>query len=176
MERKILILDYGSQYTQLIARRVREAGVYSEIYAHDVSDDAIRSFGAAGIILSGGPDSTTETGAPTIPDAVLEAGVPLLGICYGMQALAVRFGGEVRPSTEREYGYAEVELIDDDPLLAGLAGADGKLKVWMSHGDRVERLPAGFKAIARSRNAPLAAIVNPERKIYGLQFHPEVTH
>src|SRR5690606_29982767 len=98
------------------------------------------------------------------------------GICYGMQALAARFGGEVRPSTEREYGYAEVELIDDDPLLAGLGGADKTLKVWMSHGDRVERLPAGFKAIARTRNAPLAAIASPERRIYGLQFHPEVTH
>src|SRR5690554_4169761 len=141
MERKILILDYGSQYTQLIARRVREAGVYSEIYAHDVSDDAIRAFGAAGVILSGGPDSVSTTCAPSVSDAVLEAGVPVLGICYGMQALAARFGGEVRPSAEREYGLAEVEVTGDDPLLAGLAGPDSALKVWMSHGDRVERLP-----------------------------------
>jgi len=176
MQHKILILDYGSQYTQLIARRVREAGVYSEIYAHDAPDEAIAAFGAAGIILSGGPDSATAAGAPTVPDSVLEAGVPLLGICYGMQALAARLGGEVRASSEREYGYAEVELTDDDPLLAGLGGADGTLRVWMSHGDRVERLPPGFKAIARSRNAPLAAIAHPERRIYGLQFHPEVTH
>src|SRR5690606_2921782 len=157
MERKILILDYGSQYTQLIARRVREAGVYSEIYAHDASDEAIAAFGASGIILSGGPDSAAATGAPTISDAVLEARVPLLGICYGMQALAARLGGEVRPSTEREYGYAEVVLTEDDPLLGGRGGTEASLKVWMSHGDRVERLPPGFKAIAKSRNAPLAA-------------------
>src|SRR5690606_7394994 len=176
MERKILILDYGSQYTQLIARRVREAGVYSEIYAHDAPDEAITAFNASGIILSGGPDSAAATGAPTVSDAVLDAGVPLLGICYGMQALAARRGGEVRPSDQRAYGYAEVVLIDEDPLLGGLGGTDGALKVWMSHGDRVERLPPGFKAIAKSRNAPLAAIANPERRIYGLQFHPEVTH
>jgi GMP synthase (glutamine-hydrolysing) len=177
MDGKILILDYGSQYTQLIARRVREAGVYSEIYAHDAPPEAIAAFGAAGIVLSGGPDSAAVAGAPTIADTVLEAGVPLLGICYGMQALAARFGGEVQPSTHREYGHAEVVVIDDEnPLLGGLAGEDGALKVWMSHGDRVEQLPPGFKPIAKSRNAPLAGICDPERRIYGLQFHPEVTH
>ncbi len=150
--------------------------MYSEIYAHDVADDAIAAFGAAGIILSGGPDSVVATGAPTVADAVLEAGVPLLGICYGMQALAARLGGEVRPSNEREYGYAEVRLTENDPLLGGLGGGDAELRVWMSHGDRVERLPPGFSAIAKSRNAPFAAIADAERRIFGLQFHPEVTH
>ncbi|HEX7081415.1 MAG TPA: glutamine-hydrolyzing GMP synthase [Gammaproteobacteria bacterium] len=176
MECRILILDYGSQYTQLIARRVREAGVYSEIYAHDVSDDAIASFRPAGIILSGGPDSAAGTGAPTVADAVVEAGVPVLGICYGMQALAARFGGVVQPSAHREYGYAEVVVTGEDGLLAGIGGRDRTLKVWMSHGDRVESLPDGFVRIAESRNSPLAGMADPRRRIYGLQFHPEVTH
>ncbi|MFO7287855.1 MAG: glutamine-hydrolyzing GMP synthase, partial [Gammaproteobacteria bacterium] len=176
MEGKILILDYGSQYTQLIARRVREAGVYSEIYSCDAPAEAIAAFGASGIILSGGPDSVSAAGAPQVSDAVLEAGVPLLGICYGMQALAAKFGGEVRPADHREYGYAEVELCGDDPLLSGLVGPNETLKVWMSHGDRVERLPPGFQVIAKTRNAPLAGIADSERRIYGLQFHPEVTH
>ena len=176
MECRILILDYGGQYTQLIARRVREAGVYSEIYPHDAPSEAIAAFGAAGIILSGGPESAAAASAPSVDEAVLAARVPLLGICYGMQALAARFGGEVLPSAEREYGYAEVALTDDNPLLGGLGGADSALKVWMSHGDRVERLPPGFVPIAKSRNAPLAGMADPERRVYGLQFHPEVTH
>jgi GMP synthase (glutamine-hydrolysing) len=173
---RILILDYGGQYTQLIARRVREAGVYSEIRSHDVSDAAIRAFAPSGIILSGGPESVSEAGAPSVGAAVLEAGVPVLGICYGMQALAAAFGGEVRAARHREFGYAEVAVTGDDPLLSGLAAPGETLKVWMSHGDRVESLPRGFGVIAASQNAPLAAFSNPEKRIYGLQFHPEVTH
>jgi GMP synthase (glutamine-hydrolysing) len=170
---RILILDFGGQYTQLIARRVREAGVYSEIYAHDAPADAIAAFGAYGIILSGGPESTTAADAPRVSEAVFAANVPVLGICYGMQALATRFGGAVEPADHREYGYAKIALTDDNPLLAGLGS---ELEVWMSHGDRVERLPPGFVAIAASKNAPLAGMADVERRLYGLQFHPEVTH
>jgi GMP synthase (glutamine-hydrolysing) len=170
---RILVVDFGGQYTQLIARRVREAGVYSEIFAHDAPANAIAAFDPAGIILSGGPESVHATGSPDVSDALLERGVPILGICYGMQALAAKLGGTVAPSERREFGYAEVALTGSDPLLAGLGQ---QLKVWMSHGDRVERLPQGFSVIARSSNAPLAAMADIDRKIYGLQFHPEVTH
>jgi len=173
---RILILDYGGQYTQLIARRVREAGVYSEIRPHDVAAADIRSFGAAGVILSGGPESVAAAEAPQINDAVLELGVPVLGICYGMQALAAKLGGSVQPATHREYGYAEVTIPAQSPLLGGLNGAQAPLRVWMSHGDRVEVLPPGFVPIAASANAPLAGMADPERRYYGLQFHPEVTH
>lgn len=173
---RLLILDYGSQYTQLIARRVREAGVYSEIHPHDLSAEAVAGFRASGIILSGGPESVGGDKAPEVSDAVIGAGVPILGICYGMQALAAKLGGEVRGSDHREFGYAEVSLAGDDELLGGLVGGDDQLKVWMSHGDRVEVLPAGFEPIAASRNAPLAGMADVERRIYGLQFHPEVTH
>ena len=173
---RVLILDFGGQYTQLIARRVREAGVYSEIMPHDADAAAIAAFAPAGIILSGGPDSATTEGAPRVDDAVFEAGVPILGICYGMQAVAAHLGGAVDQADHREFGYAEVELMNDDPLLGGLGNDSGGLKVWMSHGDRVERLPPGFKAIAATANAPLAGMANVEKRIYGLQFHPEVTH
>ena len=173
---RILILDYGSQYTQLIARRVREAGVYSEILPHDVAPETLTAFGASGIILSGGPESVGAEDAPSVSDAVVASGVPLLGICYGMQALAAKLGGSVRASAHREFGYAEVNLASDDGLLGGLAGNGNCLKVWMSHGDRVESLPAGFEAIASTANAPLAAMADVQRHIYGLQFHPEVTH
>ncbi|HEX6997745.1 MAG TPA: glutamine-hydrolyzing GMP synthase [Gammaproteobacteria bacterium] len=173
---RVLILDFGGQYTQLIARRVREAGVYSEIYPHDADPAAIAAFRPSGIILSGGPESVTADTGPRVHDAVLEAGVPLLGICYGMQALAVKLGGRVESAAEREFGYAEVDLRGaQDPLLGGLADS-GRLKVWMSHGDRVERLPPGFVTAASSANAPIAAMADVERRIYGLQFHPEVTH
>ena len=185
---RILILDYGSQYTQLIARRVREAGVYSEIHAPEISPDRLTAFGASGIILSGGPESVGAEDAPTVSDAIVESGVPLLGICYGMQALAEKLGGSVRPSSHREFGYAEVSLASGDGsgnglgarpgsgLLGGLAGDGNRLKVWMSHGDRVETLPDGFERIASTGNAPLAGMADSERHIYGLQFHPEVTH
>ena len=181
---RILILDYGSQYTQLIARRVREAGVYSEIHPPEISPGKLAEFGAAGIILTGGPESVGAEDAPVVSDAVAESGVPLLGICYGMQALAEKFGGTVQPSAHREFGYAEVNLLSGDGLgdrpgdglLDGLAGDSGRLKVWMSHGDRVETLPAGFERVASTGNAPLAAMADRRRRIYGLQFHPEVTH
>ncbi len=172
---RILIIDFGGQYTQLIARRVREVGVYSEILPFDAAREAIESFGAAGVILSGGPDSVSSAAAPRVDEVVFDLGVPILGICYGMQTLAARFGGEVAPADHREYGYAEVALAGQDPLLGGLVNG-APLKVWMSHGDRVERLPDGFSTIARSANAPLAAMANVEQRLYGVQFHPEVTH
>jgi GMP synthase (glutamine-hydrolysing) len=170
---RILVVDFGGQYTQLIARRVREVGVYSEILPYDASAEEVARFAPTGIVLSGGPESVGEEGSPQIADALIEQGVPMLGICYGMQALAAKFGGAVQAADHREYGYAEVHLAGTDPLLSGLGSG---LKVWMSHGDRVERLPAGFVAIGSSGNSPLAAMADVERKIYGLQFHPEVTH
>ncbi len=170
---RILVVDFGGQYTQLIARRVREVGVYSEILPFDATADEVARFAPTGIILGGGPESVSEAGSPQISDALVEQSVPVLGICYGMQALAAKFGGTVAPSTHREYGYAEVNLRGADPLLSGLGAG---LKVWMSHGDRVERLPNGFVAIGSSGNSPFAAMANVDRKIYGLQFHPEVTH
>ncbi len=177
---RILILDFGAQYTQLIARRVRELGVYCEILPWDAGDDAVRSFGARGIILSGGPESVTDAAPPRAPDAVFTLGVPVLGICYGMQTMAAQLGGRVAPSTHREFGYAKVRRIGSSRLLDGIAdegsGEVGLLDVWMSHGDRVESLPPGFTAIAATSNAPLAAMANDRAQFYGVQFHPEVTH
>jgi GMP synthase (glutamine-hydrolysing) len=173
---RILIIDYGGQYTQLIARRVREAGVYSEIYPHDAAAAAIREFAPAGVILSGGPESVSTAGAPQVSDTVLGLKVPVLGICYGMQALAAKLGGAVATAEHREFGYAEVELESTNPLFKGLTSAGQALRVWMSHGDRVDRLPPGFEPIAASKNAPLAGMADRERRLYGLQFHPEVTH
>jgi len=173
---RILILDFGSQYTRLIARRVREAGVYSEIHPHDMPAEALQGFQATGIILSGGPESVAADDAPEVSDAVVESGVPILGICYGMQALAAKLGGTVESADHREFGYAEVALGGGDSLLDGVATSGQALKVWMSHGDRVETLPDGFMAIAASANAPLAGMADKDRNYYGLQFHPEVTH
>jgi GMP synthase (glutamine-hydrolysing) len=178
---RILILDFGAQYTQLIARRVRESGVYCEIHPWDMSDDDVRAFGARGIILSGGPESVHVTAAPHAPAAVFESGVPVLGICYGMQTMAQQLGGRVLPSTHREFGYAQVTAAAPNRLLDGLrdhTDQQGRalLDVWMSHGDRVEELPPGFVACAFSANAPLAAMADDERRYYGVQFHPEVTH
>ncbi|NND37579.1 MAG: glutamine-hydrolyzing GMP synthase [Gammaproteobacteria bacterium] len=181
---RVLILDFGSQYTQLIARRVREAGVYSEIYPWDVDNDDVESFGADGIILSGGPESVVveaSGGSPRAPQRVFELGVPVLGICYGMQTMAEQLGGEVEPSDQREFGYAMVRSAGRNQLLGDLADAaleDGSpaLHVWMSHGDRVRALPDGFVAIASTDNAPLAGMADEGRRFYGLQFHPEVTH
>jgi len=179
-EHKILILDFGSQYTQLIARRVREAGVYCEIHPIEMSDSAIRAFAPRGIILSGGPESVTAADTPRASDTVFSLGVPVLGICYGMQTMAAQLGGKVEPSSHREYGYARVEVLGDAKLFAGLSdhNADSKsmLDVWMSHGDRVSSLPDGFHAIAATASAPLAAIADDSRNFYGIQFHPEVTH
>jgi GMP synthase (glutamine-hydrolysing) A subunit len=155
---RILILDFGSQYTQLIARRVREVGVYCEIHPFDVDAEFIRSFAPQGIILSGGPESVAGADTPRVDDAVIAADIPILGICYGMQALADKLGGTVEVSTHREFGYAEVSLSDHDGLLRGLGDSAGRLRVWMSHGDRVAALPPGFESVASSANAPLAAM------------------
>ena len=176
---RVLILDFGSQYTQLIARRVRECGVYSEIHPWDADDRFIRDFSPAGVILSGSPESVNLEAPPRVAQTVFELGVPVLGICFGMQAMAAQLGGEVEASTHREFGYAEIAPLDSE-LLAGLSdGADGEpalLKVWMSHGDRVTAVPPGFEVTARTSNSPLAAMEHRERRFYGLQFHPEVTH
>ncbi|MGH1538381.1 MAG: glutamine-hydrolyzing GMP synthase, partial [Gammaproteobacteria bacterium] len=178
---KILILDFGSQYTQLIARRVRELGTFSEIHPWDISLERIKAFNAKGIILSGGPESVTLENTPTISKEVLGLGIPVLGICYGMQAIAKQMEGEVEESDHKEFGYAQVNVGNDSELLSGLSdqtNTDAKavLDVWMSHGDRVAKLPSGFKIIASTDSAPIAAIENKDKKLFGLQFHPEVTH
>jgi GMP synthase (glutamine-hydrolysing) len=175
---RILILDFGSQYTQLIARRVRECGVYSEIQPWDMDEAALRAWQPAGVILSGGPESVNLERPPRVSQTVFDLGVPVLGICYGMQAMAAQLGGRVETSREREFGYAEV-LHRESSLLEGLhdvPGGDAILKVWMSHGDRVEAAPPGFRVTGSSSNSPLAAMEDPLRHFYGLQFHPEVTH
>jgi GMP synthase (glutamine-hydrolysing) len=178
---RILILDFGAQYTQLIARRVRELGVYCEIHPWDLSEAAVRAFGPRGVILSGGPESVTAQNPPRAPQAVFELGVPVLGICYGMQTMAQQLGGRVTPSSEREFGYAEVTVTGASRLLDQLAdrrNAAGAavLDVWMSHGDRVAALPPGFVASATTGTIPYAAMSDERRGFYGVQFHPEVTH
>jgi GMP synthase (glutamine-hydrolysing) len=178
---RILILDFGAQYTQLIARRVREIGVYSEILPWDVTDEEVRAFKPKGIILSGGPESVTDTKPPRAPDVVFTLGVPVLGICYGMQTMAQQLGGRVAPSTKREFGYAAVTTQAGCRLFGELADrvdsqGNAVLDVWMSHGDRVETLPEGFSVTAGTDHAPLAAMSDEKRRFYGVQFHPEVTH
>ena len=175
---RVLILDFGGQYTQLIARRVRECGVYSEIHPWDMDEDAIRAYAPDGVVLSGGPESVNIDNPPRVAQAVFEMNVPVLGICYGMQAMAAQLGGKVETSSHKEFGYAEITPHDSE-LLAGLNdGKDDKpmLKVWMSHGDRVESVPDGFAISGSSANSPLAAMEDSTRKYYGVQFHPEVTH
>ena len=178
---KILILDFGSQYTQLIARRIREIGVYCEIYSCDCSDEEVIAFGAKGIILSGGPESVTAGDTPRAPQAVFNAGVPVLGICYGMQTMTEQLDGKVESSNHREFGYAQIRARGHSKLLTDIEDHTspegyGLLDVWMSHGDRVVELPEGFKLIASSDGAPIAGIANEDKDFYGLQFHPEVTH
>lgn len=178
---KILILDFGSQYTQLIARRIREIGVYCEIYACDCSIDAVRKFGAKGIILSGGPETVTHGDTPRAPDGIFDLGVPVLGICYGMQTMAAQLGGSVEPSSQREFGYASIRARGHSALLRDIedhatAEGYGMLDVWMSHGDKVAELPDGFKLIASTDSAPIAGMADEARGLYGVQFHPEVTH
>jgi GMP synthase (glutamine-hydrolysing) len=178
---RILILDFGSQYTQLIARRVREAGVYCEIHPYDMPEATLQAFAPKGIILSGGPASVTEAQTARAPQGVFEMGVPVLGICYGMQTMAAQLGGDVELSSHREFGYAQVRARGHSQLLRDIEDHTtpegyGMLDVWMSHGDRVTRLPEGFKLIASSENAPLAGMADEARGFYGLQFHPEVTH
>jgi GMP synthase (glutamine-hydrolysing) len=181
MHQKILILDFGSQYTQLIARRVRETSVYCEIHPWDATPHFIQEFAPAGIILSGGPASVPVAETPRAPQIVFELGVPVLGICYGMQTMAAQLGGAVENGEIREFGYAEVEIIAPNALLRDLndrTSADGHemLEVWMSHGDTVIALPPGFKVILQNAATPIAGMADEERKFYGIQFHPEVTH
>ncbi|MGK9064611.1 glutamine-hydrolyzing GMP synthase [Stutzerimonas chloritidismutans] len=178
---RILILDFGSQYTQLIARRVRELGVYCELHPWDMSEDDIRTFAPRGIILAGGPESVHEAGSPRAPQIVFDLGVPLFGICYGMQTMSEQLGGRVQGSDEREFGYARVDLVGKSKLFDGIEdhmdddGVFG-LDVWMSHGDKVTDLPKGFHILASTPSCPIAAMGDEERCYYGVQFHPEVTH
>ncbi len=176
---RILILDFGSQYTQLIARRIRELGVYSEIFSWDVDPAEITRFAPQGIILSGGPESVYDVKGPIAPAVVFELGVPVLGICYGMQTMASQLGGRVESSSRREFGFARVLPSDRNRLLDDLSDSEHgeqALDVWMSHGDHVAALPPGFSTIASSPNAPIAAMADESRQLYALQFHPEVTH
>jgi len=174
---KILILDFGSQYTQLIARRVREAKVYSELHPWDMSEASIRDFHPSGIILSGGPNSVYEHETPKAPQVVFELGVPVLGICYGMQTMAAQLGGAVETGDVREFGYAEVLTCGDSALLRGIEDKpNGVLDVWMSHGDKVTGLPPGFHVICANDSTPIAGMADEQRRFYALQFHPEVTH
>ncbi len=178
VQEKVLILDFGSQYTQLIARRVRELKVYCEIHPCTVSIDFIRDFDPDAVILSGGPASCLDEEAPHPEPGIYELGVPVLGICYGMQVTAKMLGGGVKPGSRREYGPARIEILRKRSLLFDNVrpGKNGGVKVWMSHGDRVEEPPEGFEVLARSDNSPVAAIRHPKRKIYAVQFHPEVAH
>ncbi|RLA77211.1 MAG: GMP synthase (glutamine-hydrolyzing), partial [Deltaproteobacteria bacterium] len=174
MER-ILVLDFGSQYTQLIARKVRELGVFSEIHPPELPAEAIKGMAPKGLILSGGPSSVYEPHAPLPDRGIFALGIPVLGICYGMQLMAHLLGGEVRHAPEREYGGAELWIDDPDEIFRGL-DPSRPYRVWMSHGDRVERLPEGFRPLAHTSNSPYAAIADSTRKLYALQFHPEVAH
>ncbi len=169
----VLVLDFGSQYTQLIARRIRELGVYSEIHPFNVSLETIRSLRPIGIILSGGPSSVYDQGAPIPPSEIYDLGIPILGICYGLQLIATRYGGKVDPSAKREFGKAELSIDSRSDLFAGLSEST---QVWMSHGDALSALPEGFEPFAHTHNAPICAIRDVKRKIYGVQFHPEVVH
>jgi len=173
---KILVLDFGSQYTQLIARRVREAHVYCELHPFDMDLSAIRAFQPRGIILSGGPKSVYEDGAPAVAEELFELGVPVLGICYGMQLMSRHFGGEVVPAGKREFGHADLVAEGNPGPLFDSFFVEGKSPVWMSHGDHVEKVPVGFDVVARTTNAPVCAIQDVSRALYGVQFHPEVNH
>ena len=169
----ILVLDFGSQYTQLIARRVRESNVYSEILPWDIDEDKIKSMSPKGIILSGGPDSVTNTYTPRVPKIVFELNIPILGICYGMQTLAEQMGGQVISADQKEFGYAELKINNESVLFSDLQKS---LNVWMSHGDQVQDLPDDFELVASTETAPIAAMQHNSKPIYALQFHPEVTH
>ena len=169
----VLVLDFGSQYTQLIARRVRESNVYSEILPWDIDEDKIKSMSPKGIILSGGPDSVTNTYTPRVPKIVFELNIPILGICYGMQTLAEQMGGQVISADQKEFGYAELKINNESVLFSDLQKS---LNVWMSHGDQVQDLPDDFELVASTETAPIAAMQHNSKPIYALQFHPEVTH
>src|SRR5438270_6342152 len=176
MSDRILILDFGSQVTQLIARRVRESGVYCEIHPFTMAEDRVRDFAPRGIILSGGPASLTEAASPRAPEIVLRLDVPVLGICYGMQTMCAQLGGRVTLSDHQEFGRAFIDIVGQCRLFDGLWPKGGREQVWMSHGDRVDALPSGFRAVAASEAAPYAAIADDSRRFYGVLFHPEVVH
>ena len=176
MTERVLILDFGAQYTQLIARRLREQHVYCEIHPCTVGSSFVRQFEPAAVILSGGPASTTEEASPRAPHSVFELGVPVLGICYGEQTMCAQLGGKVESGHHREFGRALITLDRPSPLFDGLLEPGDQAPVWMSHGDRVTALPPGFVTIAHSEGAPFAAIADDERRFYGVQFHPEVIH
>ena len=180
-DHRILIIDFGSQYTQLIARRIREVGVYCELRNPEITEAEIKEFNPKGIILSGGPDSTIGDEAPVAPQCVFELGIPVLGICYGMQTMAMQLGGQVESSTHREFGYAQIRARGHSAFLRDIEDHTneqgfGLLDVWMSHGDRVTKIPEGFKVIASTDSAPFAGMADEQRQFYGVQFHPEVTH
>jgi GMP synthase (glutamine-hydrolysing) len=172
-EELILIIDFGSQYTQLITRRVREANVYSEIYPNTITIEKVKALSPSGIILSGGPMSVYDDGAPQIDNAILNLGIPVLGICYGLQLITSAFSGLVEPASDREYGKTYLRIISKSPLFEGVSK---KSKVWMSHGDYLTKIPDGFNITAQSDHSPICAIENPQKNIYGVQFHPEVIH
>ncbi|WP_044558868.1 glutamine-hydrolyzing GMP synthase, partial [Azospirillum sp. B4] len=173
---RVLILDFGSQVTQLIARRVREAGVFCEIHPYSMSEDAIRAYAPKAIILSGSPASVTEEGSPRAPGIVFTAGVPVLGICYGQQTMCEQLGGKVEPGETREFGRAFVDVKEPCALFEGVWQVGAREQVWMSHGDRVAKLPEGFRIVATSEGAPYAIIADDARRFYAVQFHPEVVH
>ena len=174
---RILVIDYGSQYSQLIARRVREAWVFCEMYPYDIDAERIHAFGAKGVILSGGPESVYAENSPKINEAIFEINVPILGICYGMQAMADRFGGKIESSSFQEFGAATIEkTAQDNAFFRGIEDAPNQLHVWMSHGDKVSQLPEGFVVTASTPSCPIAAMANESKQYYGVQFHPEVTH
>jgi GMP synthase (glutamine-hydrolysing) len=180
-QHRILILDFGSQYTQLIARRVREIGVYCELWAWDVTEAQIKEFAPTGIILAGGPESVTELDSPRAPDYVFNANVPVLGICYGMQTMAEQLGGAVQSSEHKEFGYAAVEVVNDSALFKQIndhlhTNGNAMLDVWMSHGDKVAKVPEGFITLAQTPSCAYAAMAHEQKRFYGVQFHPEVTH
>jgi len=180
-DHRILILDFGSQYTQLIARRVRDIGVYCEVRAFDISTEELEAFNPKGILLAGGPESVTELSGPRAPDGLFDRGIPVLGICYGMQTMAEQLGGRVASSEKREFGYAQVKVRAKGPLLQDITDhltvtGESLLDVWMSHGDKVVAMPEGFELLASTESAPIAAMQDLSRHLYGLQFHPEVTH
>ncbi len=172
MKESIVVLDYGAQYNQLICRRIRELGVYSELLPHDVSLKRLQALSPKGIVLSGGPASVYDRNAPQLPDWISEINLPILGICYGMQLLAATFHGKVEGTSRREYGPAKIAITNHSPLFQGIKGGD----CWMSHGDEVRKLPPGFHVLAKSLSGAIAAMGNDSKKIYGVQFHPEVTH
>src|SRR3990167_7981355 len=169
----ILIVDFGSQYAQLIARRVRECGVYCALISPDISETEVKKLHPVGIILSGGPETVTAAHTPRVPDFMFHLSIPVLGICYGMQTMATQLGGKVSCSNQREFGYADCQFDHNNPLFPALLETSA---VWMSHGDHVTTLPPGFTVIAKTDNAPIAAMMHSDKKLFGVQFHPEVTH